>query len=373
MPFDRIVAAIAVFVTVAAVLLALRGVTRRAAANLRPTVPWMADAARAVANHSSIILICILALGAGSLLVISGEQDQIYVLRAIAVLVVVQMTWWASVFGNYRLEAWSAAVREPQARNALVFVGYAWQTLVFGGGTMLALSNAGIDVTALLAGAGVGGIALALAGQGALKDAIACFTIFTEQPFRVGDEVHTGNFSGTVEKVGLRSVVILARDGRRLTIPNSTIIARELICERSDRRRGRLTIPLRTDQGTVELTRARIEVQRQVEQVLDVRVERVSLVGITRFGAELEVLFHAPVADYDEWRAKHEMVLLAATLGAGPALLTRAAHSSDDQDEEDELPTPSEASEEPPADADSQKNREAEKKAEIQQDATTPA
>lgn len=345
MPFDRIVAAIAVFVTVAAVLLAIRGITRRAALNLRPTVPWMADAARAVANHSSIILICILALGAGSLLVIPNEQDQVYVLRTMAVLVVIQMTWWASVFGNYRLEAWSAAVREPQARNALVFVGYAWQTLVFGGGTMLALSNAGIDVTALLAGAGVGGIALALAGQGALKDAIACFTIFTEQPFRVGDEVHTGNFSGTVEKVGLRSVIILARDGRRLTIPNSTIIARELICERSDRRRGRLTIPLRTDQGTAELTRARIEVQRQVAQVIGVRVERVSLVGITRFGAELEVLFHAPAADYDEWRAKHEMVLLAATLGAGKTMLTRPDQSTADSDteEDDEASTAQDA------------------------------
>lgn len=96
--------------------------------------------------------------------------------------------------------------------------------------TMLAIiSHLGYDVTAILAGLGIGGIALAFAAQSTIADVFGGFSIFTSQPFVRGDQIKFDGIQGTVEEVGLRMTHIRDLDGRMVTVPNSKVATAAII------------------------------------------------------------------------------------------------------------------------------------------------
>jgi len=88
---------------------------------------------------------------------------------------------------------------------------------------VIILDNFGYDVTALIAGLGVGGLALAFAAQATIADAFGGFSIITAKPFVVGDAVSVDGTVGKVEEVGVRFTRIRNWDGRLVTIPNSKL------------------------------------------------------------------------------------------------------------------------------------------------------
>ncbi|MBI4052616.1 MAG: mechanosensitive ion channel family protein [Candidatus Diapherotrites archaeon] len=88
---------------------------------------------------------------------------------------------------------------------------------------IIILSNFGYDVTALIAGLGIGGLAVAFAAQATIADAFGGLSIFTSKPFLVGDIVKTPDAFGTVEEVGLRYTRIRTFDKRIVVVPNSKV------------------------------------------------------------------------------------------------------------------------------------------------------
>ena len=85
-----------------------------------------------------------------------------------------------------------------------------------------------VDITALVAGLGIGGVAFALASKESLENLLGSFTIFFDKPFIVGDIVTLGGVTGIVEKVGFRSTRIRTFDKSIVTVPNKNIISTEL-------------------------------------------------------------------------------------------------------------------------------------------------
>lgn len=88
-------------------------------------------------------------------------------------------------------------------------------------GIVVALDNAGQDVGALLAGLGIGGLALAMAAKDTVSNIFGGFTIFADKPFMLNDRIRTAGFDGFVREVGLRSTRLQTLDGTIVTIPNS--------------------------------------------------------------------------------------------------------------------------------------------------------
>ncbi|HQO09050.1 MAG TPA: mechanosensitive ion channel family protein [Clostridiales bacterium] len=88
-------------------------------------------------------------------------------------------------------------------------------------GLIVALDNAGFDIMALIAGLGIGGLALALAAQDTVKNIFGGVMIFIDKPFQLGDWVVIGGDNGIVEEVGIRSTRIRTLEGRLVTVPNS--------------------------------------------------------------------------------------------------------------------------------------------------------
>ena len=87
-------------------------------------------------------------------------------------------------------------------------------------GIIIALQNAGFNITALIAGLGVGGLALALAAQDTVKNIFGGIMIFADKPFRIKDRVKVEGFDGFVEEIGIRSTRLRTLEGRLVTIPN---------------------------------------------------------------------------------------------------------------------------------------------------------
>jgi MscS family membrane protein len=115
--------------------------------------------------------------------------------------------------------------------------------IVIAAGMQIYQSATGQTMLSLLAGLGIGGLALALASQETLKNLIGFASIALDKAFLVGDSVTIAGFDGTVERVGLRSLRLAAGDGSSVVIPNATAINSSLV-NRSRRQRVRLEIRL---------------------------------------------------------------------------------------------------------------------------------
>lgn len=88
-------------------------------------------------------------------------------------------------------------------------------------GIIVGLNNAGFDVAALIAGLGIGGLALALAAQDTVKNIFGGIMVFLDKPFKIKDRIKINSMDGVVEEIGIRSTRLRTLEGRLITVPNA--------------------------------------------------------------------------------------------------------------------------------------------------------
>jgi len=93
---------------------------------------------------------------------------------------------------------------------------------------ILILENLDVNVTALLAGLGIGGIAIGLAAQGIFSDLFAALSILFDKPFKKGDTIRYDQSTGTVERIGLKTTRLRATTGEQLIMANTKLLEREI-------------------------------------------------------------------------------------------------------------------------------------------------
>lgn len=126
---------------------------------------------------------------------------------------------WVERFGEKKLEAGEgASVTTMRAIAFIARIGL-WSVVL-----IAVLDNLGVDITGLVAGLGVGGIAVALAVQNVLGDLFASFSIVLDKPFVAGDFIIVGELAGTVEKVGLKTTRVRSLSGEQLVFANSDLL-----------------------------------------------------------------------------------------------------------------------------------------------------
>jgi MscS family membrane protein len=94
------------------------------------------------------------------------------------------------------------------------------KVLVWGLGLVLALNNAGYNVGALLAGIGIGGLAMAMAAKDTVANIFGGVTVFADKPFEVGDRIRVAGYDGLVQEIGIRSTRIRTLEGPIVVVPN---------------------------------------------------------------------------------------------------------------------------------------------------------
>lgn len=180
-----------------------------------------------------------------------------------------------------------------------------------------------VNVTALIAGISIGGLALALAAQDTVKNLIGSAMIFVDQPFQIGDYITVGSFSGTVTEVGFRTTRIRLLDSSIISIPNGTI-ANQAVTNLGVRvlRIFQTTIGLTYDTPP-SLIKKYMEGLKKIAETHHLTQKDAIIVNLTELGSSsINIMFRAPllINDYTlELNAKQELLLaiiqLAESLG----------------------------------------------------------
>ena len=168
----------------------------------------------------------------------------------------------------------------------------------------------GVNVTALVGGLGIGGLAVAFAAKESLENLIASFTIFLDRPFAVGDLVTAGTVSGTVEKIGFRSTRLRTAEKSYLTVPNKSMIDKPLdnLSLRTSRRVGfTLVFDQKTTSAQLHAIIADSIVALQAHPLVTQEVQ-MKFDALTPAGKEVTVQYFVDTTSYDEYLGvKQEM------------------------------------------------------------------
>jgi MscS family membrane protein len=187
------------------------------------------------------------------------------------------------------------------------------KTVIVVFGTLGVLTALGVDITAGLAGLGIGGIAVALAAQKPLENLFGAVSLFADRPVRVGDFFRYGDQMGTLEEIGLRSTRIRTLERSVVTIPNAEFsnLALESLGKR-DRIRICCTMGVRyettPDQIRYLLTRLR-EILIAHPRITE-EPARVRMVGFGAYSLDLEVVAYVDTSDWGDFLAVREDVYL---------------------------------------------------------------
>jgi len=206
---------------------------------------------------------------------------------------------------------------EPGAADAL---GRSVGLLLGLAGFVYALVILEVRLTPLLGAIGIGGIAIALAAQTVLTNALASTLLRLRHPFRRGDQIRTNDLEGRVVDVNFRTVVLVSMDGERVYIPASKVLD-EPIVNFTARPRRRTTLEIGVDYAT-DLPTARdvlLEAARSAEGVLPHPESEVLVQGFGESSIDLVVRFwHGPtIAEMWRTRSAVAMAAKAALDGAG--------------------------------------------------------
>jgi small-conductance mechanosensitive channel len=143
----------------------------------------------------------------------------------IVVMIALQVGIWLSTAVRFYLEEQRLHSREKNAQTVTTILQFIANVLIWSLVLLGALSNLGINVTALVTGLGIGGIAVALAVQNILGDLLASVSIALDKPFEIGDFVNLdGGFMGAVEAIGIKSTRLKSLSGEQIVVPNSEIV-----------------------------------------------------------------------------------------------------------------------------------------------------
>ena len=112
--------------------------------------------------------------------------------------------------------------------NAMALIRVLVSVALFAIAIIVILDNLGVNVTALVAGLGIGGIAIGLAAQGIFSDLFAALSILFDKPFRRGDTIRYGTSIGTVERIGLKTTRLRSLDGQALVMANTKLLEQEI-------------------------------------------------------------------------------------------------------------------------------------------------
>jgi small-conductance mechanosensitive channel len=117
---------------------------------------------------------------------------------------------------------------ETTLGNAMSVIRVLVSVALFAIALIVILDNLGVNVTALIAGFGIGGIAIGLAAQGIFSDLFAALAIIFDRPFRRGDTIRYGTSIGTVEKIGLKTTRLRSLEGQTLVMANTKLLEQEI-------------------------------------------------------------------------------------------------------------------------------------------------
>jgi small-conductance mechanosensitive channel len=233
---------------------------------------------------------------------------------AFAIALILQAGFWLNAGIGAWLSDYLARRRTVDATGATTaaILGFIARLALWALVVLMLLDNFGVDVTALVAGLGIGGVAVALAAQNILGDIFASLAIALDKPVVIGDFVVLDDFMGTVERVGLKTTHLRSLSGELIVLPNNDLLSSRIRnYQRMTERRVVLQFGVTYETSSERLKLVAPMVRGLLEAQPLARFDRAHMSGFGDFSINFEVVYFIKDPDYNKFMDVQQAINLS--------------------------------------------------------------
>jgi|CXWL01.1.fsa_nt_gi small-conductance mechanosensitive channel len=203
---------------------------------------------------------------------------------------------------DFASQKFAAKKAQAQERFTIELLGKIFKILVWVFGILFMISTFGYDITSLITGLGIGGIAVALALQNILGDLISSISIYLDKPFQVGDLIVFGDKMGTVTNIGLKTTRIMSIHGEEIVISNKRLTESD-IQNYGRMRSRRVEVHLSVTYATpvVKMKKIPAGLEKIVKSVKETTFEHAHFKSFDRTGKNFDMVFYVNSRDHQTY------------------------------------------------------------------------
>lgn len=301
------------FALILATGLVLRRLARRHSKALGQASAHWAGILLRVLARTSLGFLAVAALAAALPLLSTDPDVRALLHRGMVIVLFWQLGLWLVI----ACEEWLQVRRQRSiagdkaALGTLAILGAVIPVVIWALMVLLALDNLGVNVTTLIAGLGIGGVAIALATQNVLGDLLASLSIAFDKPFVIGDFVVLDNYMGRVEYIGMKSTRLRSLSGEQIVISNANMLSSKLRnFGRMSDRRVQFTLSVRPDTPCGKLRALPAAIAEILKSQPEIHFDRCHIASISGSGVDIECVYVVGSTDYDVFMDVQEKILL---------------------------------------------------------------
>lgn len=257
-----------------------------------------------VLSRTTVLFFFVVAIFSGLSTLEMSDRTH-YVLNSV---LTITLFWQAGVWISAAANAWierrrrSSLAADRAAIGSLGVIGFIVRVAIWALVALLTLDNLGIDVTALVAGLGIGGIAIALAVQNILGDVFASLSITFDKPFVIGDFLIVDDFLGSVEYIGIKSTRLRSLSGEQIIMSNADLLkSRVRNYGRMVERRVVFTTRVTYETPIEKLERIAPLIRQIIESQRETRFDRSHFAKHSPSSLDFETVYYVLSPDYNRY------------------------------------------------------------------------
>ncbi|MEE8131904.1 MAG: mechanosensitive ion channel family protein [Candidatus Paceibacterota bacterium] len=209
--------------------------------------------------------------------------------------------YWTEKLIRRKEEAEDSA-ESSQNKATVKSISYFLKLLLWVLAVFIILSNWGINITSLIAGLGIGGLAIAFALQNILQDVFSSFSIMIDKPFKVGDFIIVDNDMGVVQKIGIKTTRIKTLQGQELVFPNRQLTDTRINnYKKMEKRRIVFSFGVLYETSTEKVKKIPEIVKDIIDKEPNAELDRVHFKEFGDFSLNFEVVYYVTVPDYGKY------------------------------------------------------------------------
>ncbi|MBI5374068.1 MAG: mechanosensitive ion channel family protein [Candidatus Schekmanbacteria bacterium] len=236
-------------------------------------------------------------------------------IKSIAVTAfLIQVAVWGNAVITYGLSHYLKTKMgdDPAVMTSFGAIGFIARLFMWGIIVLMVLENLGVNITALIAGVGVGGIAIALAAQNILADLFASLSIMFDRPFLVGDSIMVGEHTGTVEHVGLKTTKIRSLSGEQIIISNTDLLKSHIRnYKRMFERRISFHLGVKYETPYEKLEKIPSLIEGIISKYENARFDRAHFKSYGDYALIFEIVYYVTDPDYNKYMDVQQNINLA--------------------------------------------------------------
>lgn len=263
---------------------------------------------------TKILFVLVVSLYAGSLILTLPDPAD----SALRVLFIIALLLQAGYWGDGIVTFWiRRSVRQKldsdaSAATSLTAFGFIAKVAIWAIIVLVGLDNLGVNITGLITGLGISGIAVALAVQNILKDLFASLSILVDKPFVIGDFIIVGELMGTVEKVGLKTTRVRSLSGEQIIFSNSDLLdSRVRNYKRMFERRIAFSFGVTYQTAPQVVEDIPTTIREIIEAQPDVRFDRCHFKSFGDSSLDFEAVYYVLLPDYNAYMDRQQTINLA--------------------------------------------------------------